>query len=52
MPALGKTIKESGLILASFGAANGDLKRVKKQEENGVDATIYNHVLRYTVNAK
>jgi CDK inhibitor PHO81 len=52
MPALIKTIKESGLILASFGDANGDFKSVKKQEENGVDATIYNNILRYTAAAQ
>ncbi|KAJ3332193.1 phosphate system positive regulatory protein pho81 [Blyttiomyces sp. JEL0837] len=49
VPLLINTIKESGLILASFGKANGDAANVKLQEESGVDAIITNNVFKYNV---
>ncbi|KAJ1535636.1 phosphate system positive regulatory protein pho81, partial [Nowakowskiella sp. JEL0078] len=43
VPMLINTIKHSGLILGSFGAANENPANVLLQEENGVDAIIANY---------
>ncbi|KAI8840518.1 hypothetical protein BC829DRAFT_446957 [Chytridium lagenaria] len=47
VPALVNTIKESGLILATFGEANEDAKNVHIQETAGVDAILAHGVFRY-----
>ncbi|KAI9353227.1 hypothetical protein DFJ73DRAFT_332570 [Zopfochytrium polystomum] len=49
MPALIRTIKESGLILVSCGEANSDYKSIRRQEANGVDATVSQNVLKYNI---
>ncbi|KAJ3108421.1 phosphate system positive regulatory protein pho81 [Phlyctochytrium planicorne] len=47
VPALINTIKESGLILATFGKANEEANNVFVQESAGVDAILSHGVLRY-----
>lgn len=42
-----KTIKESGLILASFGDENEIAKNVDRQENSGLDAVIHGNLFRY-----
>ncbi|KAJ3044483.1 phosphate system positive regulatory protein pho81 [Rhizophlyctis rosea] len=49
VPVLISTIKESGLMLATFGSANEDPQNVKVQEGFGVDGIIANNVFRYNV---
>ncbi|KAJ3225625.1 phosphate system positive regulatory protein pho81 [Chytriomyces hyalinus] len=51
VPALITTIKQSGLMLASFGSKNQDSRNVAVQENGGVDAIMGGHVLKYSVNA-
>jgi CDK inhibitor PHO81 len=48
-PVLIQTIKESGLILASYGKENEEMSNVKKQEMAGVDAIVTRRVLRYNI---
>ncbi len=50
MPLLVQTIKESGLMLASFGEANELSENRERQEKAGADATINGWVFRYTSN--
>jgi glycerophosphoryl diester phosphodiesterase len=45
MPELINTIKESGLMLATFGLSNDDATNIRQQETNGVDATFTRNVL-------
>ncbi|KAI8921753.1 hypothetical protein BC831DRAFT_475818 [Entophlyctis helioformis] len=47
MPVLINTIKESGLILATFGPPNTDPANIKLQESFGVDALIVGRVFKY-----
>lgn len=47
MPVLIQTIKESGLMLASFGPCNSDPENVAMQESAGADATIKGWVFKY-----
>ncbi|KAJ3202676.1 phosphate system positive regulatory protein pho81, partial [Dinochytrium kinnereticum] len=47
VPVLINTIKESGLILATFGEANDVAKNVQIQEAGGVDAILAGGVLKY-----
>jgi CDK inhibitor PHO81 len=49
LPVLINTIKESGLLLASFGRENENESNVRKQETAGVDAIVVNRVLRYNI---
>ncbi|KAJ3196624.1 phosphate system positive regulatory protein pho81 [Irineochytrium annulatum] len=49
VPMLVNTIKESGLILATFGVDNNRPENVRLQEAAGVDAIISRNVLRYNV---
>ncbi|TPX33648.1 hypothetical protein SmJEL517_g03537 [Synchytrium microbalum] len=49
VPSLITAIKESGLIVASFGIANDDIGNVRAQESHGVDAIISDNVLRYRI---
>ncbi|KAI9190717.1 uncharacterized protein BJ171DRAFT_490875 [Polychytrium aggregatum] len=51
IPILINTIKESGLILATFGSCNKSLDNVRQQEKNKVDAIIVDNVFRYNVTA-
>ncbi|KAJ3151166.1 phosphate system positive regulatory protein pho81 [Geranomyces michiganensis] len=48
-PILIKTIKASGLLLATCGDANNLPENVRVQDTNGVDAVIVNGVFRYNV---
>ncbi|KAI8920122.1 hypothetical protein DFJ77DRAFT_451202 [Powellomyces hirtus] len=48
-PILIKTIKESGLLLATCGNANNLPANVRVQDTHGVDAIIVNDVFRYNV---
>ncbi|KAK9761041.1 phosphate system positive regulatory protein pho81 [Basidiobolus ranarum] len=48
VPSLIQSIKESGLILASFGPLNDDPKNVQLQEAYGVDAIVSNGTVRYS----
>ncbi|KAJ3164895.1 phosphate system positive regulatory protein pho81 [Geranomyces variabilis] len=48
-PILIKTIKESGLLLATCGDANNIPENVRVQDTHGVDAVIVNGVFRYNV---
>ncbi|KAI8622272.1 hypothetical protein BC830DRAFT_751718 [Chytriomyces sp. MP71] len=50
VPALITTIKQSGLMLASFGPKNQSPQNVTVQESGGVDAIMAGHVLKYSVN--
>ncbi|KAJ3124793.1 phosphate system positive regulatory protein pho81 [Physocladia obscura] len=50
VPALIETIKQSGLMLASFGSKNQDNKNALVQEANGVDGIMANNVLKFSVN--
>ncbi|KAJ3112247.1 phosphate system positive regulatory protein pho81 [Phlyctochytrium bullatum] len=47
VPALVNTIKESGLILGTFGQANSAARNVAAQEASGVDAILAHGVFRY-----
>eukprot|EP00842_Homolaphlyctis_polyrhiza_P003288 jgi/Hompol1/3960/HPOL_003414-RA len=47
MPVLINTVKESGLILATFGPPNNDPFYIRQQETFGVDALIIGRVFRY-----
>ena len=48
MPVLVNTIKESGLILATFGSMNDSLTNLKAQQGYDIDALISGKVFRYT----
>ncbi|KAJ3025976.1 UNVERIFIED_CONTAM: Glycerophosphocholine phosphodiesterase [Siphonaria sp. JEL0065] len=50
VPALITTIKQSGLMLASFGASNQNASNVLSQEAGGVDGIMTGDVLKYSVN--
>ncbi|KAI9350350.1 hypothetical protein BDR26DRAFT_852232 [Obelidium mucronatum] len=50
VPALITTIKQSGLMLASFGLSNQDGSNVLNQEAGGVDGIMTGAVLKYSVN--
>lgn len=45
VPVLINTIKEGGLLLATFGEANWDSDNVRQQEMNGVDAIMVDNVV-------
>ncbi|KAL7751046.1 phosphate system positive regulatory protein pho81 [Sorochytrium milnesiophthora] len=47
-PELIHTVKESGLVLTTFGKLNEDWASVDTQESQGVDATYLGGVLRYS----
>ena len=47
MPILVQTVKESGLILATFGDLNYDITNVNIQYDAGVDALITDWVFKY-----
>ena len=46
MPVLVKRIKESGLVVCTYGAENGMDEMVKIQERNGVNAFLYDNVFK------
>ncbi|KAI8896637.1 hypothetical protein BC833DRAFT_596827 [Globomyces pollinis-pini] len=50
MPVLIQTIKESGLILGTFGNKNKDQENISMQEQNGVDAVIVDGIFKYNMN--
>ncbi|KAJ3071112.1 hypothetical protein HDU98_005824 [Podochytrium sp. JEL0797] len=50
VPALITTIKQSGLMLASFGSSNQIASNVAVQEAGGVDGIMIGQVLNYSVN--
>ncbi len=43
-PNLIKLVKESGLILMTYGTANNEVNAVKLQKELGVDGVITDHI--------
>ncbi|KAF7721722.1 phosphate system positive regulatory protein pho81 [Apophysomyces ossiformis] len=47
VPSLIQNIKESGLILVTFGAVNSDVRYRRIQERYGVDAMIINEVVHF-----
>ncbi|GAB5588128.1 phosphate system positive regulatory protein pho81 [Umbelopsis nana] len=47
VPSLIPNVKESGLILTTFGPANADPHNVKVQERYGVEAMVINGITRY-----
>lgn len=47
MPSLIKNIKESGLILVSFGQMNIDARYRSIQERHGVDAMMIHEVVHF-----
>ncbi|KAJ8324440.1 phosphate system positive regulatory protein pho81 [Batrachochytrium dendrobatidis] len=49
MPVLINTVKESGLILATFGEVNNQIEVSKIQESYGVDALITGRVFKYNI---
>ncbi|KAI9032077.1 PLC-like phosphodiesterase [Hyaloraphidium curvatum] len=49
VPSLIGTIKEGGLLLATFGEANADPENVRLQESCGVDAIMVDNVFKYNV---
>ncbi|KAJ3271470.1 hypothetical protein HDV01_006600 [Terramyces sp. JEL0728] len=49
MPILVQTVKESGLILATFGEKNFDSSSISVQKQAGVDAIITDWVFKYNV---
>lgn len=49
MPILVQTVKESGLLLATFGEMNFDMNSIITQKQAGVDAIITDWVFKYNV---
>ncbi|KAJ3357848.1 phosphate system positive regulatory protein pho81 [Entophlyctis luteolus] len=52
VPALISTIKQSGLMLVSFGEDNKNEKNVLIQETSGVDGVMIEHVLKVSVESR
>lgn len=48
VPALITNVKESGLILTTFGAANNESRNMRLQERYGVDAMMIDGVIKYS----
>lgn len=46
MPVLVKRIKESGLIVCTYGDENGIDESILIQERNGIDAFLYKNVIK------
>ncbi|CAG8601874.1 21079_t:CDS:2 [Gigaspora margarita] len=47
VPSLITNVKQAGLILTTFGAANNDPRNIRIQEKYGVDAIVIDGVIKY-----